>query len=130
MRVLRDPASARPPVERDGSAGLHRSLIERSRRSRVTTYGDLAQPLIEAKRRCRFVTPCRAVSGWDRSGGLGTAVDEWRREPQQFVERTSQMATGSSGKTQHGNGIAGAAAGYLVLVESRGGIMRYSRVRR
>ena len=37
------------------NAGLHRSLIERSRGSRVVAYGDWTLPVVGAKQRYRFV---------------------------------------------------------------------------
>ena len=49
MRVLREPSSWGRSIERRESAGLHRSLIERRRGSRVAAYGDLALAAVEAK---------------------------------------------------------------------------------
>jgi hypothetical protein len=65
MRVLRDRASVTRSTERGGS------LIERSRGSTVAAYGDLALPVLAAKRRCR----CAAVPVEPRGffgGSLGT----------------------------------------------------------
>ena len=52
------------------NAGLHRSLIERSRGSRVVAYGDWTLPMVGAKQRYRFVAGigelANGMLGWPR----------------------------------------------------------------
>jgi len=65
------------------NAGLHRSLIERSRGSRVVAYGDWTLPVVGAKQRYGL---WRASVSWRTGcwGGLGTQTDEWRWRAARF----------------------------------------------